>query len=190
MNQNEPDEACWIETIRSHRTAKENTFASETDTPLSERAYSAFDGLEFYPISQEYHLTGRLELFSEPRDVSLDATRGPPMPFEHVGQIGMELEGDLSVLAVYRAPGVETLLLPFRDGTNGETTWTHGRYLNISAPDEERDSEQTTGTIPVETTVDFNLAYHPLCVYDEAVRSALPPTENNIPVAIRAGEKL
>ncbi|MFB6085752.1 MAG: DUF1684 domain-containing protein [Halodesulfurarchaeum sp.] len=181
----------WPEMIHTHRTEKEAAFASESDTPLSETARAQFDGLAFFPISAEYRLTGRLEPFEEPRDVTLDTTQGPPMSFEKVGQLGLELDGEFSVLAAYRAPGVPSLLVPFRDSTNGSTTWKHGRYLNVAAPKGTAGEEdQIDRARPVDVTVDFNLAYHPLCVYDETVRSAKPPTDSELSVAIRAGERL
>lgn len=170
----------WAEAVQAHREEKERVFESPAETPLSEAARSQFDGLEFFPIDPAYRLTGRLEQFDEPREVELEATRGPPMSFAHVGQLGVEIEGDLTVLEVYQATGVDTLLLPFRDRTNGQETWANGRYVNLPAPEE-------TGR--VEVPVDFNLAYHPLCVYDQAVRSAKPPAENNFEVPIRAGER-
>ncbi|MFB6109274.1 MAG: DUF1684 domain-containing protein [Halodesulfurarchaeum sp.] len=173
----------WADLIRHHREEKQHTFTSAEGTPLSERALSAFDGLEFFPIDPDFRLTGRLEPFEDAREGTLEATRGPPMPFEHVGQLGIELGGELAVLEVYRATGADALLLPFRDETNGRETWEHGRYVNISAPGEsERGSR-------IEVTVDFNLAYHPLCVHDPTVRSAKPPAENEIRASVRAGER-
>ncbi|MFW5922495.1 MAG: DUF1684 domain-containing protein [Halodesulfurarchaeum sp.] len=190
MDSNGSEDSEWTETIRTHRSEKESTFASEAETPLSETARAQFDGLQFFPIAPEYRVTGRLEVFPEPREAALEATRGPPMPFEKVGQLGVQLDGELSVLAVYRAAGVESLLVPFRDRTNGETTWRHGRYVTLSAPASIQGAgEHADREKPENVTVDFNLAYHPLCVYDETVRSAKPPTDNELPVAIRAGER-
>ncbi|MDR5657091.1 DUF1684 domain-containing protein [Halodesulfurarchaeum sp. HSR-GB] len=169
----------WIKSVREHREAKSRAFES-ADSPLSEPAQQTFDGLDFFPIDENYRVTGRFEPLSDPESVSLEATRGPPVPFEHVGQLGVEIAGELHVLAVYRAQGVDALLVPFRDETNGEETWSQGRYLNLTPPEK-------TGRVSVR--VDFNLAYHPLCVYDETVSSAIPPIENEISAAVRAGEK-
>ncbi|AOW80320.1 hypothetical protein HTSR_1140 [Halodesulfurarchaeum formicicum] len=169
----------WIQAVREHRAAKSRAFES-ADSPLSESAQQSFDGLDFFPIDENYRVTGRFEPLSDPESVSLDATRGPPVSFEHVGQLGVEIAGELQVLAVYRAPGVDALLVPFRDDTNGTETWAKGRYLNLTAP-------AASGRVSVP--VDFNLAYLPLCVYDETVSSAIPPMENEISTAVRAGEK-
>ena len=106
------------------------------------------------------------------------------MAYDLVGQLGIELGDSLSVLDVYQAPGVDPLLIPFRDDTNGSETWAEGRYLTIEDPWDGEDRGVR------DVTVDFNAAYHPLCVYDSTVRSALPPSENRIDVAVSAGERL
>ncbi|MBS3759974.1 MAG: DUF1684 domain-containing protein [Halodesulfurarchaeum sp.] len=184
MNPDEPEE--WKAEIQSHREQKIETFQSQTDSPLSESARNSFSEIDFFPIDASFRLGGRLELFAEPTNATLEATQGPPISFEQVGQVGVELAGELSVLSVYRAPGVDALLLPFRDPTNGSSTWAHGRYLNIPAPDPKATDKST----PVDTVVDFNVAYHPLCVYDDTVRSAKAPTDNEFDVPIQAGERL
>jgi uncharacterized protein (DUF1684 family) len=38
--------------------------------------------------------------------------------------------------------------------------------------------------------LDFNTAYHPYCVYNHDYVCPIPPPENRLPVAIRAGERL
>ena len=38
--------------------------------------------------------------------------------------------------------------------------------------------------------IDFNLAYHPSCVYDARHSCPLTPAENRLPVRIEAGERL
>ena len=39
-------------------------------------------------------------------------------------------------------------------------------------------------------TLDFNLAYHPSCVYDPRYSCPLTPAENRLPIRIEAGERL
>jgi uncharacterized protein (DUF1684 family) len=40
-----------------------------------------------------------------------------------------------------------------------------------------------------QLTLDFNRAFNPLCNYSPAYNCAIPPKENHLEVAIRAGEK-
>lgn len=178
------DESDWRQELQTGRAEKTATYEDSTDSPLSESARETFEGLSWFPIDESYRVTARFEHFKTTRSDSLEATRGSPMSYDHVGQLGVTFDGDLTVLSVYRAPGVESLLLPFRDRTNGETTWKHGRYLTIDPPPSEE-----SGRVRTEVRVDFNRAYQPLCVYDDSVRSAKPPADNEIPHPIRAGER-
>jgi uncharacterized protein (DUF1684 family) len=68
--------------------------------------------------------------------------------------------------------------VPFVDATSGSETYGAGRYLDI-----EREEDGTY-------SLDFNLAYHPSCVYDARFSCPLTPAENRLAVSIRAGERL
>ena len=70
------------------------------------------------------------------------------------------------------------LFVPFVDATSGSETYGAGRYLDLEPEDD--------GTY----TLDFNLAYHPSCVYDPKFSCPLTPSENRLPVRIEAGERL
>lgn len=71
-----------------------------------------------------------------------------------------------------------TLFLAFTDETSGGETYGAGRYLDLPK-------------VPGATTIvlDFNKAYNPYCAYNDTFSCPLPPTENNLKAAIRAGEK-
>jgi uncharacterized protein (DUF1684 family) len=77
-----------------------------------------------------------------------------------------------------RSSRVEQLWVPFRDLTTGIETYGGGRYLDLE--------RTATGLYDL----DFNRAYHPYCVYDTSWVCPYPPSENRLPVAIRAGERL
>ena len=68
--------------------------------------------------------------------------------------------------------------MPFLDATSGTETYGAGRYLDIYPEDD--------GTY----ALDFNLAYHPSCVYDPKFSCPLTPAENRLPDRIEAGERL
>lgn len=178
----DPDNEAWTRKMRRRRDEKEATFADADRTPLSDEAFNDFDGLDWFPLEESFVWTGRLEPAGVVT-VDLFATRGPPMAFDRVAQFGVQVDGSLRVFDVYQAPGVDPFLLPFRDATNGEATWEEGRYVTVDNPWSDGERQ------PTDVTVDFNEAYHPLCVYDSTVRSALPPEENYLDVEVRAGER-
>ena len=68
--------------------------------------------------------------------------------------------------------------MPFLDATSGTETYGAGRYLDIGREED--------GTY----SLDFNLAYHPSCVYDIKFSCPLTPAVNRLSVPVRAGERL
>ena len=72
----------------------------------------------------------------------------------------------------------DSVFVPFLDATSGHETYGAGRYLDLE-PEQD-------GTY----VLDFNLAYHPSCVYAPNYSCPLTPAENRLPVRIEAGERL
>ncbi|QPH55867.1 DUF1684 domain-containing protein [Pontivivens ytuae] len=77
------------------------------------------------------------------------------------------------------------LFLPFRDATNGDSTYGGGRYLvdAIKGADLGLDPDG-------RLILDFNFAYHPSCALNPAYTCPLSPPENSLDVPIPAGERL
>ena len=72
----------------------------------------------------------------------------------------------------------EHLFIPFTDKTSGIETYGGGRYIDLNISD-------------IQNTVyvlDFNKAYNPYCAYAAGYNCPIPPKENDLPVAIKAGE--
>ena len=68
------------------------------------------------------------------------------------------------------------LFVPFRDATSGGDSYGAGRYLRV-VPEGD------------DTVVDFNRATNPWCAYSPYYNCVLPPAENVLDSAIRAGER-
>ena len=71
------------------------------------------------------------------------------------------------------------LFIPFADATTSNETYEGGRYIDLNI------SDIKDGII----IIDFNKAYNPYCAYDHDYSCPLPPKENHITIAVRAGEK-
>ncbi|MFB6095702.1 MAG: DUF1684 domain-containing protein [Halodesulfurarchaeum sp.] len=166
------DEAAWRERIERFRAEQEEILRDRLSDPPK---------LSYFPIDRDFRLPARLSWRSTSETVSLAANRGPEVELEHVASLGFDIESDHQVLATYRAPGLEDLLVPFRDETNGAETAACGRYVTLDV-DRVESGEHVA--------LDFNLAYHPFCVHDDSFASALPPEDNRLPVEIRAGVRL
>ena len=77
-------------------------------------------------------------------------------------------------------PGVDEAALSifFRDATTGHDTYPVGRYL---------EPEPVQGD-PDRWVLDFNRAYNPTCAFSVHYNCPIPPRENVLPIAVRAGE--
>ena len=70
------------------------------------------------------------------------------------------------------------LFIPFTDKTSGIETYGGGRYIDLVLSD----------IVNKTCTIDFNKAYNPYCAYTAGYNCPIPPKENDLPVAIKAGE--
>jgi len=175
------DEAAWRERVVEYRREKDAYFADDTDAPIPDADREGFDGLSYYLSDPSFRRVARLQWAQRPEPIALPANRGPDIEYERVATLGFRLDGDHHVLAGFRAPGTTDLVVPFTDETNGAETASEGRYVSLAVDDVE------TGA---DVVLDFNLAYHPFCVYDDEYVSVLAPDENDLGVAVRAGERL
>ncbi|MBP8535268.1 DUF1684 domain-containing protein, partial [Streptomyces sp. MK37H] len=102
---------------------------------------------------------------------------------EHVydapGQVEFELDGETFRLTAFNGKRPGALMVLLTDATSGVTTYAANRSLQIDAPD-------GAGRV----TLDFNRATNLPCAYTDLATCPLPPTENRLPVAIEAGEKI
>lgn len=98
-------------------------------------------------------------------------TRGEVVP----GEIRFTHDGVEYDVAAFKSG--RALQLVFADATNGDDTYSVGRFLFL-APNPD-------GSI----TLDFNTAILPPCAFSYAFNCPLPPKQNRFPFRVEAGEK-
>lgn len=135
-----------------------------------------FSGRVWYPIQEEYRVKGNYETFEEDLSLVLERKNGSEMEQQAQGKINFLLnEQELSLIVFAQEDG--SLFAIFHDLTNGNETYPAGRYLLVGPPDE--------GSVEI----DFNRAYNPPCAFTDFATCPLPPAQNKLNIAIRAGEK-
>lgn len=77
------------------------------------------------------------------------------------------------------------LMLPFRDTTNGSSTYGAGRYVLDGAK-----SADLGSVGPDQLVLDFNFAYHPSCMWDPQWACPLAPRSNHLAISVEAGEQM
>ncbi len=161
--------------VLEFRDEKDRFFKLAPQSPLPENDRHDFTGLSYFEPSGDFVFTVDLEPV-EPTDVQISTTTGDERTYKRVATATITVRGEDATLALYSS-GHEDLFLPFRDTTSGSETYGAGRYIDVTPTDD--------GT----AVIDFNYAYAPFCAYNERYSCALPPPENWMSVAIRAGER-
>jgi hypothetical protein len=173
----------YEDAVREFRADKDEFFRTSPTSPIPAADREAFVGIPYYPIDDALRfddLTLAPYTGSEPVRFEIPTSDGRTRPAERAGVFRFPLDGAEQTLTGYVFEGGDTanVFVPFQDATSGTETYGAGRYL-----DNEREEDGTY-------SLDFNLAYHPSCVYDARFSCPLTPPENRLAVPIRAGERL
>jgi len=147
--------------------------------PQSPR-FALYRGMSFFPPDLAYRVVAALTPNPQPDTTVILSTRGNRRRAVRVGWFDFKLRGIPCRLEATRLlePGVgeKDFGLFFTDATTGKESYGVGRYLDpVQRPD---------GLY----VLDFNLCYNPACAYSEHYNCPIPPRENRLQVAVRAGE--
>jgi len=139
-------------------------------------ALKTFTTIERYPVASEYRIEATLEQEDSSRTIDITNVLGQTTPQHSPGTLVFKLNG-----TTYRLDALaegDELFIIFADATSGIETYGAGRYMYAKKP---------IGNEKV--ILDFNKAYNPPCVFTPHATCPLPPRQNVLPVAIKAGEK-
>jgi uncharacterized protein (DUF1684 family) len=174
----------YASAIAGYRAEKDQFFKTAPGSPIPFAERDDFTGLPYYPVDVDLvfeGLTPAPYAGNEPSTFQIPTSDGKLRPARRAGTFSFDLGGEARQLTAYELEGAHSdgrLFLPFLDATSGTETYGAGRYLDLE-PDDD-------GTY----AIDFNLAYHPSCVYAPQFSCPLTPAENRLPVRIEAGERL
>lgn len=137
-----------------------------------------FGSISVFPYDPEWVITASWRELPEATTMGFEHLKDEGAAREEVipGEITFSKDGVDYNLAAFKAG--RALQLVFSDATNGDSTYSVGRFLYI-APNAD-------GTI----TLDFNRAVLPPCAFSYMYNCPLPPKQNRFPVPIEAGEKM
>ena len=179
------------------RAARDELFRTHPQSPLPIGARAAFTGLAYWDYDPSWRLTGRfvpLETAGGPHD---EAPGGGPLVLPASGPGAIALRRIGHVVLDGRLAGTHLdafwvegygggLFLPFLDATSGDATYGAGRYLLDTLKSADHGTDALTGDL----VLDFNMAFHPSCAYDARWACPLAPSENRLPLALTAGERM
>jgi uncharacterized protein (DUF1684 family) len=143
--------------------------------PNGETARS-FRGFTWFPIEDQYRVTGRFIKDPAPREVKAPNQLGDEDTMQSEGVVEFKIAGQTVRLRPMTTRPKRFWFI-FRDGTSGKETYETARFLYSDLRDD--------GT----TVLDFNEAYNPPCAFNPYTTCPIPLPENRLKVRIPAGEK-
>ena len=142
--------------------------------------------LQFYTIDPAYRLQAKLERLSSSHWFSMNTSGKVKQAFRKYGKLTFTLLGKPLQLFVYQSQDLmrskeyaNYLFVPFTDSSSWLESYNGGRYMDFMVSD-------IKGSL---LEIDFNKAYNPYCAYSTGYSCPIPPNENDLAVAIQAGEK-
>lgn len=171
----------WLTGLNTYWAEIDSAYRDTLHSPLPVEDRKAFTVLPRFTVDRAYRIMARFEPhMGEVFGMKTSTEREPK--YQSVGTLHFSLGGKEEELTVYKNIELSRLddyrnflFVPFTDLTNGEDTYGGGRYLDLQGPLEG----------PVE--LDFNRAYNPYCAYGGHYSCPIPPLENHLEVAVRAG---
>ncbi|MCU0428725.1 MAG: DUF1684 domain-containing protein [Cytophagaceae bacterium] len=167
--------------IESFRKNKNEKFKQSSESPIEDQV--GFNGLRYFDPNPEYKIRPQLILLSDSTQVTIVNNDGERNNYRRFALAIFTIKNITDTLTIFQKvlpKGKDQFFfIPFFDETNGDETYSGGRYLEFAkAP------------VPNEFVLDFNLAYNPYCVYNYRFSCPLPPRENRLALRIEAGERM
>ncbi|MDQ3140645.1 MAG: DUF1684 domain-containing protein [Bacteroidota bacterium] len=170
----------YKEQIKHHRKLIVQEHLADPRSPLEKKDIRR---LHYFGAAPAFNVQAQFTVFSEKDSIMIPTSSGKLKPFVRHGEFRFKIHDEYYTLTAYKsAKSIEpdaSFFVPFFDKTNGKKTYGGGRFLDLS-------SDSLKGNI---MWIDFNHAYNPWCAYSSGFNCPIPPAENNLAVAILAGEK-
>lgn len=136
-----------------------------------------FPGLDYYPIDPDWRIEAEWEPFEPARRVNFQNILGQESTALVPGQAVFTREGQRFELVPLVEGPDEPLLFVISDRTSGHETYGAARFVSADPPQNGR------------IVLDFNQAINPPCAFTSFATCPLPPRQNQLPIAVTAGEK-
>jgi uncharacterized protein len=170
--------------IEAHRSKQESEMRDKEKSPIEKKDRKKFRHLNYFPIDLKYRVKAKFVRTENEPLFKMKTTTARLPEYLKYGEVHFTLDGMEYTLNVYQSPEIskrpgyeDYLFIPFTDLTNGNETYEVGRYLEFRIPKSE------------EVIVDFNQCYNPYCSYSPRFSCPIPPSENDLAIAIPAGER-
>jgi uncharacterized protein len=169
---------------RAFRAARDHLFKTHAQSPLAAQQRAAFVALPYFPYDSTWCINGTVDGRVAHETFAVILPAEGELRYTRVARVHFTVQEAECALSLFWLEGYGGgLFLPFRDATNGQTTYPGGRYLydTIKGADLSSNTE--------EFILDFNFTYNPSCAYNDQGVCPLPPPENPLEIVVDAGEQ-
>jgi uncharacterized protein len=167
------------------REGRNQEMCDRKETPLKTEDYSAFKELIYFDSNPKLRVEANFIASTNEKIFAFPTSSEKIKKFAKKGTLVFRIDKIDRKLSVFQSVGLpktdeffDLWFIPFKDLSNGKTTYGGGRYLSIWKPKDGK------------VILDFNMAYNPSCAFgSEQFSCPIPPKENFLRVEILAGEK-
>ena len=159
-------------------------FSDPESSPLPDRYRKDFNGLDFFKPDTTYIVNATFTRTPDATPFLMPTTTDRMSKEVVYGVVSFQLKGKSFQLEVYQNEELKEdegfedyLFLPFTDATNGNETYSGGRYIDLRIPEGD------------QIVIDFNKAYNPYCTYNKKYSCPIVPSQNTLDIEILAGVK-
>lgn len=174
----------YVDSVQQLRISKTAELINPESGTLTDEEIDHFKGLDFFLCDKNYRITCKFEKNIGKKFKMPTSTERKPI-YRRYGYVYFKIDGQECKLTVYQNIELSkqkafknNLFIPFRDATSGNESYGGGRYIDVEIPMND------------ELVIDFNLCYNPYCAYSPRYSCPIPPAENTLQIAIKAGEKV
>lgn len=169
--------------LEEHRKEINTEFANPEETILDSADVVDFHELDFFDFNPNCAITAKFKKIKKGEIIGFATSTSRIAKYREYGTLTFKHNGKKCKLTVYE-PAVPNpaypghLFLPFKDLSNGDSTYGGGRYLDLNKKDMSK-----------KVVLDFNYCYNPYCAYSDNYSCPVPPDCNYLNVEILAGVK-
>jgi len=181
------NEAFHIQEIADFQDTLNAKYLGDKESPLSvkqKEIFKANNGHDFFDRNSKYRIEADFNTKNIEKDIQFETTTDRIAVYDVYGVATFKLDGKSHSIKVFQSHRLrkmdeykDHLFLPFTDLTNGNESYGGGRYIDLKIPSGDK------------IIIDFNKAYNPYCAYSSKYSCPIPPLDNHIQHAIKAGIK-
>jgi uncharacterized protein len=172
------------ESCQRFRQERDALFRSHPQSALSNEQKADFRGLRYYDYNPAFRFLLPIDPNVASAVLEVELEHDGLLRMRRFGTVHVPIAGQTFSLSLFWLLGYGGgVFLPFRDVTNGDTTYGGGRYVLDTI------KHADLGQVGDRLIIDFNYAYNPSCAYNSRWVCPLAPLENRLPIAIPAGEQ-